>query len=396
MISHPRTSFPFVLPALLLASCAYAESGDSEFAQTLKSAAASANGDYTISEMGTFDEPWAIEFIPGTPVIAITEKAGTLKLMNSADGTIAEVSGVPQVAYAGQGGLGDIAFLESEAESADGLEEGRTIYLSYAEAGEGDTRGAAVGRGMLVCEAALSGCTLQDFAVIWRQSPKVTGKGHYSHRIQLSPGGEHLFIASGDRQKQDPAQDTSNTLGTIVRLDLDGSPASGNPLAQDGGATAEIWSWGHRNILGMDFDAEGRLWETEHGPAGGDELNLVERGANYGWPARSFGDNYSGVPITDHSADDGYTKPATFWTPVIAPGDMIIYSGDMFAPWRGDALITGLKTQALIRVEIDGTSAREVARYDFGARLRSVEQGPDGAIWIAEDGTDARLLKLTM
>jgi glucose/arabinose dehydrogenase len=315
--------------------------------------------------------------------------------MDTSTGEIGTVSGVPEVDYGGQGGLGDIAFLPGEANMNL---TGRTIYLSFAEAGEGDTRGAALGRGTLDCSAT-DDCAIEGFEVIWRQAPKVTGRGHYSHRIQVSPDGQHLFVASGDRQKQTPAQDLTNTLGTIVRLNLDGTPAAGNPFADREGVPDEIWSWGHRNILGMDFDAQGRLWETEHGPKGGDELNLVRRRANYGWPERSYGINYNGSPIPDHSADDGFTKPATYWTPVIAPGDMIIYQGSLFEDWQSDALIANLATMALVVVDIEGDGrngeAREVARYDLGNRLRSIEEGPDGAVWIAEDGEEGRLLKLT-
>lgn len=392
MISHSKIALRFVLPACLLASCASAQNGESAYGETLKSTAEDAEAPYTVSEMGEFDRPWAIEFAPGTAMLFITEKGGTMKFIDTASGRTGSVSGMPQVLDAGQGGLGDIAFLEGEAGARI---DGRTIYLSWAEAGSDAAAGAAVGRGRLTCEMG-GDCRVEGLEVIWRQTPKVLGRGHYSHRIHPSPDGQHLFIASGDRQKLTPAQDTRNTLGTIVRLDLDGSPASGNPMADEGGATAEIWSYGHRNILGMDFDAAGRLWETEHGPAGGDELNLVTRAANYGWPTRSFGDHYNGDPITDHSEDDGFKKPATYWNPVIAPGDMIIYSGEMFGPWQGDALIPGLKIRALVRVDIEGESAREVARYDFGNRLRSIAQGPDGAIWIAEDGRGGRILKLTM
>ncbi len=341
--------------------------------------------------MGEFDRPWAIEFIPGTDTLAITEKAGTLKLMKTSTGETLTVSGVPDVAYGGQGGFGDVAFLPSEAER----EDGRTIYLSWAEMGESSTRGAVVGRGTLVCNEEADACAINDLNIIWRQAPKVSGRGHYSHRISFSPDEQYMFIASGDRQKQTPAQDLTNTLGTIVRLNLDGTVADGNPFADRDGVTPQIWSYGHRNILGMDWDAEGRLWDVEHGPAGGDELNLVTREANYGWPTRSYGENYNGDPIPDHSDDDGFTKPAITWTPVIAPGDMIFYIGDMFADWQGDAMIAGLSSQALIRVEIDGDTATEAARYGFDNRLRSIEQGPDGAIWVAEDGEGGRILKIT-
>jgi glucose/arabinose dehydrogenase len=341
--------------------------------------------------MGEFDTPWAIEFAPGTAMLFVTEKKGVLKVMDTQSGASATVSGAPEVAFGGQGGFGDIAFLPSEA---SGSVDGRTIYLSWVEMGEdGETRGAVVGRGTLDCPA-LEQCALEGLEVIWRQTPKVTGRGHFSHRIAFSPDEQHMFIASGDRQKMTPAQDLSNTLGTIVRLDLDGSAAAGNPFAERGGVTEQTWSYGHRNILGMDWDAQGRLWEVEHGPAGGDELNLVAEGANYGWPERSYGDNYNGTPIPDHSADDGFTKPALHWTPVIAPGDMTFYEGEMFADWQGDALITGLKTKALIRVEIDGEEAREVARYDMDGRVRSIDVGPDGAIWLATD--EGSMLRLSM
>lgn len=369
---------------MLLASCANAETGET--------AAAEAEGTpFAISEVATFEEPWAIAFAPGTPMLFVTEKSGSVKFVDTENGTVGTVSGVPEVAYGGQGGLGDIVFLP--AESSDVLGR-RTVYLSWAEAGDGDTRGAVVGKGTLICGEA-EACAIEGLNVIWRQTPKVTGRGHYSHRIAISPDGEHLYIASGDRQKMQPAQDTGNTLGSIVRLNLDGTPAAGNPLADQGGASAEIWSWGHRNILGMDWDAQGRLWEVEHGPAGGDELNLVERAANYGWPERSNGEHYNGDPIPDHSADDGFAQPALTWTPVIAPGDMILYSGAMFESWQGHALIAGLSTQALVNVAIEGDDAREIGRYAFDRRLRSLAQGPDGAVWVAEDGKGGRLLKLS-
>jgi len=296
------------------------------------------------------------------------------------------------VDYGGQGGLGEIAFLDSQRAATVGS---RTIYLSWVEAGEGDTRGAVVGRGTLNCGTEDASCKIEGLETIWRQTPKVTGRGHYSHRIVFSPDERYMFVSSGERQKGTPAQDTSNTLGTIVRLNLDGTAAAGNPLAAQGSPSDQIWSWGHRNILAMDFDAEGRLWEIEHGPAGGDELNLVQKGGNYGWPTRSFGDEYNGTPIPDHTADDGFIKPVIDWTPVIASGNFFIYDGDLFAPWRGQGIIAGLKTQALIRIAFDGDTAREVGRIPMGERIRQVVQGPDGAIWALEDGEGGRLLKLT-
>ena len=392
MTRSVRLLASFSTAALMLASCANAETGDSG-AGTAEPIIASTGPafPFTASKVAAFEEPWAIAFAPGTAVLFVTEKSGQLKFVDTASGTQGTVSGVPTVDYGGQGGLGDVAFLPGEASKTLG---GRTIYLSWAEAGETDTRGEAVGRGKLVCATATA-CSLEDFKVIWRQTPKVTGRGHYSHRLTFSPDGKYLFVASGERQKMQPAQDTGATLGKIVRLNLDGTPAADNPMAAQGGVTAEIWSIGHRNILGIDWDAQGRLWEVEHGPAGGDELNLVKPGANYGWPVRSNGNHYNGENIPDHDPSDGFAQPAASWTPVIAPGDMLIYSGAMFGAWKGQALIPGLGSQALVRVAFDGERAREVARYEMSARLRSIAQGPDGAIWIAEDGKDGKLLKLT-
>ncbi|RDC60544.1 Soluble aldose sugar dehydrogenase YliI [Alteripontixanthobacter maritimus] len=376
---------------MAIASCGGATTGDSSAeAVSTPAPTMSADGQFMQTEYGSFNEPWAAAFAPGTPVLFVTEKPGSMKFVDTVTGKMGTVSGLPEVDYGGQGGLGDIAFLPSE--SAATLNR-RTIFLSWAEAGSGDTRGAVVGKGMLICDQA-DECRVDSLDIIWRQAPKVTGRGHYSHRIAFSPDEAHLYIASGDRQKKTPAQDTGNTLGSIVRLTLDGTPAAGNPFADRNGPTNQIWSYGHRNILGMQFDASGRLWGLEHGPAGGDELNFIERGKNYGWPVVSDGDEYDGGNIPDHSTRPEFESYVINWTPVIAPGDFTFYSGNAFPAWRGDAIIAGLKTNALIRVEMDGTSAREVARYPMGERLRDVLEGPDGALWVLEDGDNAKLLKL--
>ncbi len=387
MKSISFTTFAVSLPALALASCATAETGES-----------AGEAEFTVTEMATLDMPWAIEFLPGTDTLEITEKQGTIKFMEAASGDMVEVSGVPKVAFGGQGGLGDVAFLESEAER----EDRRTIYLSWAEMGaDGETRGAVVGRGFVSCNdgpdvaKAEADCAISDLEVIWRQSPKVEGRGHYSHRITFSPDEKYMFIASGDRQKMAPAQDISNNLGTIVRLNLDGTPAESNPFADHTGVTPEIWSYGHRNILGLAWDAQGRLWDVEHGPAGGDEINLVVGGENYGWPERSYGDHYNGDKIPDHTEDDGFAKPAVHWTPVIAPGDMVFYDGEMFSAWQGNALIAGLSSNALVRVELGGgETAHEAARYPIEGRVRSIDVAPDGSIWLATD--EGKLLRLSM
>ena len=379
-------------PLLMAASCGsnYSTGDQTGEAVSTPSPTGEFDGQFAITEHGTFAEPWASAFIPGTNMLFITEKAGTAKIYDTASERLITVSGLPQVDYGGQGGLGDVAFLPSQSSATM---ERRTIYLSWVEAGSGDTRGAVVGRGQLVCQEA-DACSIQGLNIVWRQMPKVTGRGHYSHRIVFSPDERYMYVSSGERQKKDPAQDTSNTLGTIVRLNLDGTPAAGNPMAGEGSPTNQIWSYGHRNILSIDFDDEGRLWEIEHGPQGGDELNLVQEGENYGWPVRSNGINYDGSNIPDHSADDGFVKPVISWSPVIAPGNMFFYEGDLFEGMDGDLIIAGLKTQALIRVAFDGETAREVARYDMGERIRQVVEGPDGALWVLEDGDGGRLLEL--
>lgn len=344
---------------------------------------------FAMQEFGTFDKPWALSFVPGTEILMMTLRDGELIGIDTATGRQISVSGVPRVDFGGQGGLGDVAFLPSE--SGDTI-DGRTIYLSYAEAGNGDTRGAAAGRGTLSC-TELSSCTIENFEVFWRQ-PKVSGRGHYSHRFAFSPDGEYLFISSGDRQKMDPAQATSNNLGTVVRLLPDGTPAPGNPLA-DGAGDPAIWSWGHRNLLGLAFDASGQLWDIEHGPKGGDELNRVEPGKNYGWPVVSNGVHYDGGAIPDHATRPEFAAPAVSWSPVIAPGDMLFYSGKMFPQLKGHLLVPGLSIESLVDIDMNGGNPREAARYGFERRLRAIEEGPDGAIWIAEDMDGARLWKLT-
>ena len=375
---------------MLLASCGNTSPGDTALAST---PAPSGSGDvsFATEQLATFAEPWAAAFAPGTQMLFVTEKAGTLKWVDMASKRSGTVSGAPAVDYGGQGGLGDIAFLPAEAAAGVGS---RTLYLSWVEAGTGDTRGAVVGRGRLVCSGAMA-CRIEGMQVIWRQSPKVTGRGHFSHRLAISPDGNYLFVASGDRQMMDPAQDTSNNLGKIVRLNLDGTPAADNAFTGQAGKAQDIWSLGHRNILGLKFDASGRLWGLEHGPAGGDELNLIKKGANYGWPVVSEGDHYDGKVIPPHSTRPEFAAPAISWNPVIAPGDFIFHSGKMFPDLRGQAIIGGMKPTVLVRVAIDGDTARELQRLPMERRIREVVEAPDGAILLLEDGDAARLWRLT-
>lgn len=364
--------------------------GDSAPASTPAPSPGAGDTGFSTEQLAQFDEPWAAAFAPGTSIFFVTERAGSLKWIDIATKRSGTVSGTPTVDYGGQGGLGDIAFLPAEADGGLGT---RTIYLSWAEAGTGDTRGAVVGRGRLVCGAG-DACRLEGLQVIWRQ-PKVTGRGHYSHRLAISPDGRYLFVASGDRQKMDPAQDPASNLGKIVRLNLDGTPADGNAFGGQAGKAQDVWSWGHRNTLGLAFDGEGRLWNIEHGPAGGDEINLIRKGANYGWPVVSEGDHYDGKVIPPHSSRPEFAAPAISWNPVIAPGDFIIYRGAMFPAWRGQAIVGGMKPTVLVRVAFEGERGREVARTPMDRRIREVVEAPDGSILLIEDKAGGRLLRLT-
>ena len=339
---------------------------------------------FEVTELAKFNEPWAMSFLPDGRLL-VTEKRGALKL-HSIGGESRDVSGVPGVAYGGQGGFGDVVVHPDFANNGH-------VYLSFVEAGDGDTFGAVVARAKLELNAN-GGATLAELSVIWRQAPKLDGQGHYGHRIAFGPDG-FLYISSGDRQHFDPAQDMGANLGKILRLNADGSVPADNPFADKGDIAAQVWSLGHRNPLGIAFDASGRLWDIEMGPKGGDEFNRIERGSNYGYPIVSNGDHYDGKDIPDHHTRPEFNAPEISWTPVISPGDVIFYSGSLFPDWQGDALAAGLSSEALVRIEIDGDNAREAARYDMGKRIREVEQGPDGALYLLEDGKAARLLKLS-
>ena len=341
---------------------------------------------FDVQPVAQLSEPWAMTFLPDGRLL-VTEKKGALKVVTQG-GKIGNVTGVPSVAYGGQGGFGDVVLHPHFADNG-------WVYLSYAERRVGDssgTRGAAVARAKLTLDDA-GGGDLSDLKVIWRQDPKVDGQGHYGHRIAFDGDGK-LWISSGERQKFDPSQSMQSNLGKIVRLNDDGSVPDDNPFAGKGEVASQVWSLGHRNPLGLAFDTQGRLWNSEMGPAGGDELNLVKRGANYGYPTVSNGDHYDGRPIPDHDTRPEFEKPAITWTPVISPSSLAFYSGTLFPEWTGNAFIGGLSGQTLVRIEIDGDSAREAERFAMGGRIRDVAQGPDGALYVIEDGKDGRLIRL--
>src|SRR5687767_2196351 len=281
-------AFKLSLSLLLVAAC---NASDSAASGDAAARPATVSGrPFEVREIARFDEPWAMTFLPGGDRALITEKRGRLKLLWSDSGRVGDVAGAPSVDYGGQGGFGDVVLHPDFARN-------RLVYLSWVEAGRGGNRGAVVGRARFVEDGNRP--RLEGLQVIWRQTPKLSGRGHYGHRLAFGPDGK-LYISNGDRQEFTPAQDMSGTLGKIVRLNDDGTVPRDNPFASRGGATAQIWSIGHRNPLGLAFDGSGRLWDIEMGPKGGDELNLVERAKNYGYPIVSNGDHYDGKDIPDH------------------------------------------------------------------------------------------------
>jgi glucose/arabinose dehydrogenase len=407
---------------LVVAACGAPAPTSAQAGESGNGAAAEAGRPFTVTEVMKFDAPWAMDFLPGsglplTNAALVTEKGGKLWLVNLTTGDRKEVSGTPGVVAQGQGGLLDVVAAPSFA--GDGA-----IYLTFSEASSNGGTQLALARAKLVMGAQPK---LENLQVIWRDPTGGRG-GHYGARIAFAPDGQSLFLSAGDRQRFTPAQDMSQPAGKILHLTLDGRPAPDNPWAGKTGAAsvqvtdppadsevaktapsrtiqwpgtnltpAETWTLGHRNPLGLAFAPDGRLWEIEMGPRGGDELNLIVRGRNYGYPHVSNGDNYNGVPIPDHKPGDGFEPPKVYWNPSISPGGFIIYTGDKFPKWKGDALIGALSGQALIRVDIDGDTAKKADQWDMGARIRAVDQGPDGSVYLLEDGDSpgqGRLLRL--
>lgn len=329
--------------------------------------------------IATFTSPWAMTFLPDGRML-VTETGGVLRLVTQA-GVRTAITGVPAVATGGQGGLLDVAIDPAFATN-------RRVYLSYSESGTGGT-GLAVARGTL----AAGDASLENVTVIWRQAPKIANDTrHFGGRMAFSPDG-FLFITAGERHQGAPAQDLAGTLGKTIRLNPDGSIPASNPFVGTTGARTEIWALGQRNQYGLVFAQDGRLFESEMGPSGGDEFNLITRGANHGWRIVSEGDD--GEVLPRHSTRPEFAAPLFSWTPVIAPSGMIQYTGSLYIGWSGDFVLGGLVSQGLVRVRVSGSTATEVARISLGARIREVEQGPDGAIWVLEDGPTARLLRLT-
>ena len=338
------------------------------------SALATAETPFGFETIATLDRPWAMAALPQGGFL-VTEKAGRL-IHVSASGAVETISGAPTVTDDGQVGLHDVAL-------APDFETSGRVYLTWVDGANGGA--LHLGRGRL----DLAGKQLADLDVIWRADP-MGGDGHPGAIMAFGPEG-HLFLTSGDRQLGGPAQVLGDSRGKILRLDADGTAATDNPFPD----APEVWTLGHRNPYGLTFDASGRLWSHEMGPRGGDELNLIARGQNYGWPLVSEGRKYSGLAIPDHATRPEFAPPLIAWPPTVAPAGMVYYDGAVFPEWRGSLLLGGLASEALIRVELGNDTAREVDRWDIGNRIRDVAADADGQVYLLEDGDDARLLRLT-
>jgi glucose/arabinose dehydrogenase len=390
-----RAAVLVVLPALALA-----QGRANQPAQQVTAEA----GAIKVERLASLEFPWGIAVLPDGRLL-ITEKPGRLRIVENGK-LSTPVEGVPAVAYrptqSEQGGLLDVAVDPAFARN-------RYVYLSYSEAaakqsGQKDTNDPRFGghldltdtvlKGGAVARAVLDGSRLTGVQVIWRQEPKTIGRGHFGHRLVFGRDGT-LFITSGDRMRFDPAQSLSSNLGKVVRINADGSIPKDNPFVSKADARGEIWSLGHRNILSAAVHpASGQLWVWEMGPLGGDELNIVRAGANYGWPVVSNGDNYDKSPIPDHPTRKEFEAPIHSWTPVIAPSGALFYDGSLF-PWRGDALVGGLATKALIRLTVKGTTVVKEERIDMQRRIRDVVQAADGAVLLITDDKAGELLRLT-
>jgi len=370
---------------------------------------------FTMTQVATFNLPWRLAFLPDGRML-ITEKVGPVWLVTQT-GEKTAVTNVPAVTYQGQNGM--LGVFISPRYATD-----RNVYLTYSEPGEGGSSLALARAQLTIGQGSAS---LDGLQVIWRQMPK-GGGGQVGAQIAFSPDGQYLFLTVGDRQRMTPAQDPDQALGKVLRLTLDGKPAPGNPNAGKTGATSvpliappqdteraktapvvstytfpgpnlapsEIWSSGHRTPYGLAFAPDGRLWEVEHGPRGGDELNLIEPGKNYGWPLVSYAVNYNGVPIPSPDTRSDLTKPVIYWTPVIAPGNLMFYKGTMFPQWQGSALISGMASKTINRITFDGKGgATPAERWDVGHQIRDVEVGPDGALWMLENANPGGLFRVT-
>ncbi len=329
-----------------------------------------------------FEHPWGLALLSDGRML-ITERAGRLRLIDANGKTSAPLKGLPKIAAGGQGGLLDLALSPSFA--SDSL-----VYFSFSEPGQGGNS-TAVARGRLGSDA------LENVQVIWRQVPKVDSQLHFGSRIVFAPN-DIMFITTGDRYNQRPkVQDLSTTIGKVIRLKTDGSIPTDNPFVNREGARGEIWSYGHRNIQAAALHPQtNQLWTVEHGARGGDELNHPQAGKNYGWPVITYGIDYSGVKIGEGTAQAGMEQPVYYWDPVIAPSGAIFYTGDAFKDWQGDLLIGSMTPGGLVRLELEGGKVVKETRYlgELRERIRDVQQGADGSIYLITDSAKGRVLRL--
>ena len=344
------------------------------------------DGNITVETVATgLEHPWGLAFLPDGRIL-VTERPGRLRIVDTTGRISEPLTGVPQVQAVGQGGLLDVAIDPDFAQN-------QLVYLSFSEPGDGGTSGTSVARGRL------GDGRLENVQVIYRQQPKVRSGGHYGSRLVFSRDGK-LFITQGDRQAgsfRRQAQQLSSGIGKIVRVNPDGSIPRDNPFVGRDDARPEIWSLGHRNAQAAALHPEtGELWTVEHGAQGGDELNRPEKGKNYGWPVITYGRDYSGASIGEGSAREGMEQPVYYWDPVIAPSGMTFYTGDRYPGWKGSAFVGSMGPRALVRLTIENGRVTREERYlgDLGARIRDVQQGPDGLLYVVTDENNGKLLRV--
>jgi glucose/arabinose dehydrogenase len=334
------------------------------------------------------DKPWAIAFLPDGRMLVTEKPTGKLYVVTHDGKRSPPVQGLPRVDGRNQGGLLDVEVAPDHGES-------RLVYWTYYEPREGGN-GLAVARARLVDGPKPR---VDGLEIVFRMQPTLESTLHAGGRLVFAPDGT-LFVTLGERsiiEGRVQARDLGSHFGKVVRIRPDGSVPDDNPFASRKGARPEIWTLGHRNILAAALDGEGRLWVTEMGPRGGDELNLIEKGKDYGWPTIGYGEEYSGAPIHASTQGPGMEQPVYYWDPVISPSGMVVYSGDLFPEWRGNFFVGGLSARALVRLVVEGgrVVGEERLLTDLGARIREVVQGPDGALYLLTDASDGKLLKVT-
>ncbi len=333
------------------------------------------------------EHPWGLQFLPDGRMI-VTERPGRMRVIDQAGVLSMPLTGVPAVAATNQGGLLDIVLAPDFATS-------RMIHFCYAEPREGRTNGSTVARARLVLEG--NGGRLEDLAIVFRQQPATTGGLHFGCRLAFAPDGR-LFVAVGERFQMQFAQDLTRHWGKVVRIEPDGRVPADNPFVDAKDARPEIWSFGHRNPQAAAIEpSSGRLWVIEHGPRGGDEVNVAKSGLNYGWPIIGYGVDYSGAKLHEETHRPGLEQPVYYWAPSIAPSGMAFYTSDRTPAWKGNIFVGGLVSRALHRLVLEGERviAEEVLLKDVGERIRDVRQGPDGSVWVLTDSADGALLKIT-